>query len=75
MDEILIALITACVPAIASVIAVVTSNNKNNALQDERIQSIKEEMKTLTAKVEQHNNFGLKIENLSARVKTLEERK
>lgn len=74
MENILTSLITACVPAIASVIAVVSSNNKNNALQDERIKSLKEEVKELSQKVEQHNNFGLQLAELKTRVTNLERR-
>lgn len=72
MESIIIAIISASIPALASVIAVVSSNNKNNVLQDERIKTINESVENLTKKVEQHNNFGLQLAELKTRVEILE---
>lgn len=72
MENVIIAVISALIPSIASVIAVITSNNKNNALQDERIKTINESVANLTKKVEQHNNFGLQLAELKTRVEILE---
>lgn len=72
MENIIIAIISASIPALASVIAVVSSNNKNNVLQDERIKTINENVENLTRKVEQHNNFGLQLAELKTRVEILE---
>lgn len=75
MENIIIAIISASIPALASVIAVVSSNNKNNVLQDERIKTINESVENLTKKVEQHNNFGLQLAELKTRVEILERSK
>lgn len=75
MENIIIAIISASIPALASVIAVVSSNNKNNVLQDERIKTINENVENLTRKVEQHNNFGLQLAELKTRVEILERTK
>lgn len=75
MESIIIAIISASIPALASVIAVVSSNNKNNVLQDERIKTINESVENLTKKVEQHNNFGLQLAELKTRVEILERSK
>lgn len=75
MENIIIAIISASIPALASVIAVVSSNNKNNVLQDERIKTINESVENLTRKVEQHNNYGLQLAELKTRVEMLERSK
>lgn len=71
-SQIIVALITALVPSIASVIAVLSSNNKNNALQDERIRSLKDDVATLSKRVEAHNNYGLTLTELKTRVEIIE---
>lgn len=72
MKEIIIAIVSGLCVAIPSVFATIMTNSKNNALQDERIQMINTNISTLTAKVEQHNNFGLQLADLKARVENLE---
>lgn len=72
MENLAIALISALIPTIASVATVLSTNSKNNALQDERDKNLKEELAKLTTKVEAHNNFGLQLAELRTRVEILE---
>lgn len=72
MKEIIIAIVSGLCVAIPSVFATIMTNSKNNALQDERIQMINTNISTLTNKVEQHNNFGLQLADLKARIEILE---
>lgn len=74
MENLAIALISALIPTIASVATVLSTNSKNNALQDERDKNLKEELAKLTTKVEAHNNFGLQLAELRTRVEILERR-
>lgn len=72
MENLAIALISALIPTIASVATILSTNSKNNALQDERDKNLKEEIEKLTHKVEAHNNFGLQLAELRTRVEILE---
>ena len=81
-NTIITAIISGLCTAIPTLIAVFVSSDKNNALQDERIKSLKEEMgsykKDLAEygkKIEQHNNFGLQLARLETRVELLERNK
>lgn len=67
-----VAVITGGISAIATIVTVLISAEKNNALQDERIKVINENIKKLENKVEQHNNFGLQLASLQTRVDLLE---
>ena len=71
-SEIIVALLTGGISAVVTVITVLVSNEKNNALQDERIKTINESINKLESKVEQHNNFGLQLAKLETRVSALE---
>lgn len=72
MENIVVALLTGGISAVVTVITVLITNEKNNALQDERIKVINESIKKLESKVEQHNNFGLQLAKLETRVTALE---
>lgn len=72
MENVVIALISAIIPTIASIATIMTTNSKNNALQDERDKNMREQLEKLTAKVEAHNNFGLQLTELKTRVDILE---
>lgn len=67
-----VAVITGGISALATIITVLVSAEKNNALQDERIKVINESIHKLENKVEQHNNFGLQLASLQTRVDILE---
>lgn len=70
-----ISLATSVVGAIATIIVVIVTADKNNALQDERIKTLKDDVEKLSQKVEQHNNFGVRIAKLETRVEALEKEK
>lgn len=75
MDEqILLSMISACVPALASIAVVIIQTNKTTILLEERDKVMKEQLEKLTDKVEAHNNFGLQLAKLETRVDTLEKR-
>lgn len=57
-----------------SVVTTILTSNKSDAIQGEQIKQIKEEIGTLSKKVEAHNNYGLEIVDLKARVQALEKR-
>lgn len=71
-SEILVALITGGISAFVTVITVLITSEKNNALQDERIKVITDTINKLENKVEQHNNFGLQLAKIETRVSNLE---
>lgn len=75
MDRtILVSIISACVPAIASIIVVMIQTNKTTVLLEERDRVMQKELEKLTNKVENHNNFGLQLAKLETRVEILEKR-
>ena len=65
-------IISACVPALASIIVVFIQTNKTTVLLEERDRQMKEELVKLSNKVETHNNFGLQLAKLETRVDILE---
>ena len=65
--EILIALISSCVPALASIIVVIMKMDTNNALQDERI-------KELTREVRKHNDFASRIPRIEEKILAVDDR-
>lgn len=73
MDQaLLMPIISACVPALASIIVVFIQTNKTTVLLEERDRQMKEELVKLSNKVETHNNFGLQLAKLETRVDILE---
>lgn len=73
-ESIIIALISAVIPTLATIYTVNANNAKNNALQDERDKNMKESIDKLAAKVESHNNFGLQLAELKTRVDIIEKK-
>lgn len=69
MDSTIIAVF---VSSIASIIATVWTARSSDAIQGEQIKNIQSEIEKLANKVEQHNNYGLEIVDLKARVSALE---
>lgn len=67
MHDIIIALITSCVPALASIIVVAMKMDSSNALQDERI-------KTLTREVRVHNDFAKRIPRIEEKIVAIDDR-
>lgn len=75
MDQaVILSILSACVPAIASIIVVMIQTNKTTILLEERDKQMKEEIVKLAKKVEDHNNFGLQLARLETRVEILEKR-
>jgi hypothetical protein len=74
MDNALLqAIISGLFVSIPTIISTVATINRNNALQDERLKTLSDNVAKLTDKVEQHNQFGVEIPQLQLRVKHLEE--
>ena len=71
-NAVLIALISASVPAVASIVTSIQQANKTTALLEERDKNIKEQLAKIEEKVETHNNFGLQLARLETRVDILE---
>lgn len=67
-------IISACVPAVASIVVMMIQTNKTTVLLEERDKQMKEELVKLTNKVEAHNNFGLQLAKLETRVDILEKK-
>lgn len=72
-NQITVAIISGLCVALPSIIATVSTMNRNNAIQDEKLKLITEQMVKLTDKVEQHNNYGIEIPQIKVRVSHLEE--
>lgn len=73
MDRtLLVSIISAFIPAIASIIVVMVQTNKTTVLLEERDRVMQKELEKLTQKVEDHNNFGLQLAKLETRVEMLE---
>jgi hypothetical protein len=71
--EIVIAIISGLCVAIPTIISTVSTLNKNNALQDERLKVMSDQVAKLTEKVEEHNKFGVEIPQMKIRISHLEE--
>ena len=50
------------------------SNNKNTAVMDEKIKDIKEDIQTLSNRVDCHNNLVSRMSVVEERIKMLDER-
>lgn len=72
-NQITVAIISGLCVALPSIIATISTMNRNNAIQDEKLKLITEQMVKLTDKVEQHNNYGIEIPQIKVRVSHLEE--
>lgn len=78
-DAIIVAVIGATASVIASYLAhsqtvakMDARFDKSDALHEQKIGMLEDKVESLERKVEAHNNYGLQIENLKARVTTLE---
>ena len=75
MDQtVIMSIISACVPAFASIVVMMIQTNKTTVLLEERDKQMKEELVKLTNKAEAHNNFGLQLAKLETRVDILEKK-
>ena len=71
MDNTVIVVI---ISSLATIFTTIWTARNSDAVQGEQIKNIQDEITKLSNKVEQHNNYGLEIVDLKARVKALEER-
>ena len=62
------------ISSLASIITTIWTARSSDAIQGEQIKTIQSEIEKLATKVEQHNNYGLEIVDLKARVSALEKR-
>lgn len=68
MENIVVAVVSGLCTAVPSIIAVVSSNKKNQAVTDYKIDE-------LTREVRIHNNFAQRVPILEEKVKNLEKEK
>ena len=68
--EVIVALIAFCGTCAGSYFA----NNKNQAVMDEKIKDIKEDIKTLSNRVDKHNNLIERMAIVEQRLKNLEDK-
>lgn len=68
MENIVVAVVSGLCTAVPSIIAVVSSNKKNQAITDYKIEE-------LTREVRIHNNFAQRVPVLEEKVKNLEKEK
>lgn len=73
--SVLCSLISGLAVALPSVYATKHTIETNNALQDERIMQMQNEIKQLANDVKAHNNFGLQLTELRTRLDVLERAK
>ena len=71
MDNTIIVVI---ISGLVTIITTIWTSKQSDIVQGEQIKTLKEELTRLTNKVEQHNNYGLEITDLKARVAALERR-
>ena len=68
--EVIVALIAFCGTCAGSYFA----NNKNQAVLDEKIKDIKDDIKTLSDRVDKHNNLIERMAIVEQKLKNLEDR-
>ena len=68
--EVIVALIAFCGTCAGSYFA----NNKNQAVMDEKIKDIKDDIKTLSDRVDKHNNLIERMAIVEQRLKNLEDK-
>lgn len=68
---VLTALISGLCVAIPTIISVIVTSNTRDAVIEERIRFLSEKIDTLSDKVQQHNNFAVRIAEIERDLKTL----
>lgn len=68
---IITALISGLCVAIPTIISVIVTSNTRDAVIEERIRFLSEKIDTLSDKVQQHNNFAVRIAEIERDVKTV----
>lgn len=70
-STIIAALISGLCVAIPTIVSVIVTSNTRDAVIEERIKFLTEKIDTLSDKVQQHNNFAVRIAELERDQKTL----
>lgn len=68
---IITAIISGLSVAIPTIISVIVTSNAREAVIEERIRFLSEKIDTLSDKVQQHNNFAVRIAEIERDVKTI----
>ena len=68
---IITALISGLCVAIPTIISVIVTSNTRAAITEERIKNLSKQIDGLSDKVQQHNNFAVRIAEVERDVKTL----
>lgn len=68
---IITAIISGLSVAIPTIISVIITSNTRDAVIEERMKFLSEKIDALSDKVQQHNNFAVRIEGIERDVKTL----
>ena len=68
---IITAIISGLSVAIPTIISVIVTSNAREAVIEERIRFLSEKIDTLSDKVQQHNNFAIRIAEVERDIKTL----
>lgn len=65
------ALISGLCVAIPTIVSVIVTSNTRDAVIEERIRFLSEKIDTLSDKVQQHNNFAVRIAEIERDLKTI----
>lgn len=68
---IITALISGLCVAIPTIISVIVTSNTRDAVIEERIKFLSEKIDALSEKVQQHNNFAVRIAEIERDIKTI----
>lgn len=69
--SIITALISGLCVAIPTIISVIVTSNSRDAVIEERIRFLSEKIDSLSDKVQQHNNFAVRIAEIERDMKTV----
>lgn len=73
MNEILVAVISGLCVAIPSILTTLKSSKDNNELVEYKINDLKEDVKLLSDKVQQHNNFGIRLTKVEEHINVMKD--
>ena len=73
MNEIIVAVISGLCVAIPSILTTLKSSKDNNELVEYKINDLKEDVKLLSDKVQQHNNFGIRLTKVEEHISTIKD--
>lgn len=73
MNEIIVAVVSGLCVAIPSILTTLKSSKDNNELVEYKINDLKEDVKLLSDKVQQHNNFGIRLTKVEEHISTIKD--